>query len=73
MPCLLLILAPAMRRFRLFFVDGLTRRIMTSIEFEALDEGEALEFAEERRSLAAMELWTKGGLIKRWNAFPPGD
>ena len=60
-----------MCRFRLFFVDCLTRRITSSIEFEALDEVAALEFAEERRTQAVMELWAKGGLIKRWDAFPP--
>lgn len=58
-----------MHRFRLFFIDNFTGQILSLIEFEAQDEAEALEFAEERRSLAPMELWTKGGLIKRWGAF----
>lgn len=62
-----------MRRFRLFFVDNFTRRILTSIEFDAADEAEALVFAEERRTLSPMELWSKGGLIQRWDAFPPGE
>lgn len=69
----MLLAAVGMPRFRLFFVDRLTRRIVSSIEFEAQDEGEALDFAEERRTLAAMELWTKGGLIKQWDVFPPLD
>ena len=59
-------------RFRLFFTDDVTRLVLSSIEFEAADEVEALAFAEERRQLSSMELWSKGGLIKRWDSFPPG-
>ena len=59
-------------RFRLFFTDDVTRLILSSIEFEAADAAEALAFAEERRQLSSMELWSKGGLIKRWDSFPPG-
>ena len=59
-------------RFRLFFTDDVTRLILTSIEFEAADAAEALAFAEERRQLSSMELWSKGGLIKRWDSFPTG-
>ena len=59
-------------RFRLFFTDDVTRLVLSSIEFEAADELEALAFAEERRQLSSMELWSKGGLIKRWDSFPPG-
>ena len=54
-------------RFRLFFTDDVTRLVLSSIEFEAADEVEALAFAEERRQLSSMELWSKGGLIKRWD------
>ena len=56
-------------RFRLFFTDDLTRRIVSLIDFEAADAAEALVFAEERRQLSSMELWAKGGLIKRWDTF----
>ena len=59
-------------RFRLFFTDDVTRLILSSIEFEAADAAEALVFAEERRQLSSMELWSKGGLIKRWDSFPSG-
>jgi hypothetical protein len=59
-------------RFRLFFTDDVTRLILTSIEFEAADAAEALAFAEERRQHSSMELWSKGGLIKRWDSFSPG-
>lgn len=58
-------------RFRLFFTDDLTRRIVSLIDFEAADASEALTFAEKRRQLCSMELWSKGGLIKRWDSFPP--
>ena len=57
-------------RFRLFFTDDLTRRIVNLIDFEAADTAEALAFAEERRELYSMELWAKGGLIRRWDSFP---
>lgn len=60
-----------MRRFRLFFVDNLTRRIMSSVEFDATDEAEALNYAEERLAQAPMELWAKGGMIKSWDLLPP--
>lgn len=58
-------------RFRLFFTDDLTRRIVSLIDFEAADAAEALAYAEERRQPSSMELWSKGGLIKRWDSFPP--
>jgi hypothetical protein len=61
-----------MPRFRLFFVDSFSRQILSSIEFESADERHAVAFAEERRSLTAMELWTRGGLVKQWAAIPPG-
>ena len=60
-------------RFRLFFTDDLTRRIISLIDFEAADTAEALAFAEKRRELSPMELWAKGGLIKRWDTFLPGS
>jgi hypothetical protein len=59
-------------RFRLFFTDDLTRRVVSLIDFEAADTAEALAFAEKRREPTSMELWAKGGLIKRWESFPPG-
>ena len=59
-------------RFRLFFIDDLTRRIVSMIDFEAADTVEALAFAEARREPSSMELWAKGGLIKQWQSFPPG-
>jgi hypothetical protein len=58
-------------RFRLFFLDDLTRRIVSLIDFEAADTVEALAISEESRQLSSMELWAKGGLIKRWESFPP--
>ena len=54
-------------RFRLFFTDKLTRRIISLIEFEAADAVEAVALAEERRTQSGMELWAKGGLVKRWD------
>ena len=60
-------------RFRLFFTDDLTRRIVSLIDFEAEDAADAQAFAEERRGLSSMELWAKGGLIKRWDSFPPAE
>jgi hypothetical protein len=66
------LIAGALMRFRLFFTDDLTRRIVSLIDFEAADATEALAFAEKRRQLSSMELWSKGGLIKRWDSFPPG-
>jgi hypothetical protein len=59
-------------RFRLFFINDLTRRIVSLIDFEAADTAEALAFAEKRRELSSMELWAKGGLIKRWDSLRPG-
>lgn len=59
-------------RFRLFFTDDLTRRIVSLIDFEAEDAVDAQAFAEERRGFSPMELWAKGGMIKRWDSFPPG-
>jgi hypothetical protein len=61
-------------RFRLFFIDKLTRRIISLIELEAADAVEAVALAEERRAQSGMELWAKGGLIKRWEemrSVPP--
>ena len=58
-------------RFRLFFTDDVTRRIVSLTQFEAADAAEALAIAEERRTQSSMELWAKGGLIKRWNAVRP--
>jgi hypothetical protein len=58
-------------RFRLFFTDKLTRRIISLIEFEAADAVEAVALAEERRTQSGMELWAKGGLIKRWEEIQP--
>ena len=57
-------------RFRLFFTDDLTRRIIRLIHYDAADTAEALAFDEERRHVSSMELWAKGGLIKRWDSFP---
>jgi len=48
-------------RFRLFFIDKLTRRIISLIELEAADAVEAVALAEERRTQSGMELWAKGG------------
>jgi hypothetical protein len=62
-----------MNRYRLFFTDDVTRRILSSIEFEAADEGEALAYAEARRADSSMELWAKGGLIRRWESFAAND
>ena len=59
-------------RFRLFFTDDLTRRIVSMIDFEAVDAAEALAYAEGRRELSSMELWSKGGLIKRWESAVDG-
>ena len=59
-------------RFRLFFTDDLTRRIVSMVDFEAVDAAEALAYAEERRELSSMELWSKGGLIKRWDSAVDG-
>ena len=56
----------ARMRFRLFFTDKLTRRIISLIELEAADAVKAVALAEERRTQSGMELWAKGGLIKRW-------
>ena len=64
-------IAEALMRFRLFFLDDLTRRIVSLIDFEAADTAEALAISEESRQLSSMELWAKGGLIKRWESFPP--
>ena len=47
-------------RFRLFFIDKLTRRIISLIELEAADAVEAVALAEERRTQSGMELWAKG-------------
>jgi hypothetical protein len=58
-------------RFRLFFIDKLTRRIISLIELEAADAVEAVALAEERRTQFGMELWAKGGLIKRWEEMRP--
>ena len=58
-------------RFRLFFTDSLTRRIVSLVELEAADAGEALALAEGRRTQSSMELWAKGGLIKRWDEIRP--
>ena len=60
-------------RFRLFFTDSLTRRIVSQIEFEAADSAEALALAEKRRTQSSMELWAKGGLIKRWDEIRPAS
>jgi hypothetical protein len=65
------LIAAALMRFRLFFVDDLTRRIVSLIDFEAADAAEALAYAEERRQISSMELWSKGGLIQRWDSLPP--
>lgn len=62
-----------MNRYRLFFTDELTRRIHSSIEFQAAHDDEALAYAENRRTTSPMELWTKGGLIKRWESISAGD
>jgi len=58
-------------RFRLFFIDKLTRRIISLIELEAADAVEAVALAEERRAQSGMEIWAKGGLIKRWDERRP--
>jgi hypothetical protein len=58
-------------RFRLFFIDKLTRRIISLIELEAADASEAVALAEELRTRSGMELWAKGGLIKRWDEIRP--
>lgn len=58
-------------RFRLFFIDKLTRRIISLIELEAADAVEAVALAEEFRTQSGMELWAKGGLIKRWDEIRP--
>ena len=46
-------------------------RIRYRYQIEATDDAEAIRRSEDKRTLAPMELWLGGRLVKRWHSFPP--
>jgi hypothetical protein len=55
-----------MAYYRLYFLDGLNRRITGFEEFVAATDASALVAAENRRRLVAMELWCEGRKVRQW-------
>jgi hypothetical protein len=58
-----------MSYYRLYFLDGFDRRITGFDEFEAATDFGALAMAEDRRRIAAMELWCEGRKVRHWDAL----
>lgn len=55
-----------MAYYRLYFLDGIDRRITSFNELEAASDAEALAAAERRRGPAGMELWCEGRKVRHW-------
>ena len=60
-----------MAYYRLYVLDGLSRRIIGFDEVEAATDAEALATAERRRGPAAMELWCEGRKVRQWEPLAP--
>ena len=60
-----------MAYYRLYFLDGLSRRIIGFDELEAVTDADALAAAEQRRGWAAMELWCEGRKVRQWEPLAP--
>jgi hypothetical protein len=61
----------SMAYYRLYFLDGLDRRITGFDEFEAATDACALAMAEDRRRMVAMELWCEGRKVRQWEPLAP--
>ena len=57
--------------YRLHYLDGSGGNIVLVREFEAQNDDAAIAYADDVRSLAAMELWQGEQKMKQWDAFPP--
>ena len=60
-----------MRCYRLQYVDGSGGHIVRVREFDAEADEVAIAYADEIRSLTAMELWEGDRRVKEWDGFPP--
>jgi hypothetical protein len=53
--------------YRLYYMDRFSGHIDHFREFEAEDDGAAIEFADGCRNGSAMELWNRHRKLKRWD------
>ena len=58
-----------MQSYRLYFLDAQGRHIKTFQQFDAEDDGSALEAAERFRSDGPMELWCSTRRVEKWPAL----
>ena len=58
-----------MAYYRLYFFDRFTRHIDHYREFEAADDAAAVTQSAQWRELDAMELWSCGRKVRRWEAI----
>lgn len=57
---------PGELSYRLYFLDGVGRRIVSSHEFFAANDEDALKIAESWREGRKVELWERGRIVKIW-------
>jgi hypothetical protein len=57
---------PGELSYRLYFLDGVGRRIISSHEFFAASDEEAIERSEAWREGRKMELWQRARVVKEW-------
>jgi hypothetical protein len=57
--------------YRLHYLDGFRGEAVSIREFQAETDETAIAYADEVRSLTAMELWQGDRRVKQWDAFPP--
>ena len=56
--------------YYLRLVDGRTNGLRYRYVIEAADDEAAILKAEDKKSLAPMELTCEGRVVRRWDAFP---
>ena len=60
-----------MTYYRLYFLDGLSKRIDHFREFEADGDLAAIAQADEWRAVAPMELWSRHRKVRSWGGLMP--
>jgi hypothetical protein len=55
--------------YRLYHLRGPTSEVESFHEFEADDDGDAIDQCEGRRGVNPMELWSGHRKVKRWDSL----
>ena len=59
-----------MAEYRVYFLDGMSRHIISAREIVAPDDDAAVSMVEHMRGLSPIELWRERTRIQRWELFP---